>query len=253
MSESLAAALARIAATQFLLVGVDFDGTLAPIVARPEMARADSDTMSALHRVAAASDCAVAVISGRPLADLVTRCEVPAGVRLVGSHGAELVGEEADLLPSELTARRDLVRERLQRLAADLPGSLVERKPFGAAFHTRTMADRDAAGRVPLLVEGVLADIAGLHVLSGLEVVEVTVVRADKGVALELLRAELRATAVFFVGDDVTDERAFERLGVHDVGVKVGPGPTAAAFRVAGRSDVAPLLRELAELRSPGG
>lgn len=246
MSESLAAALARIAATQFLLVGVDFDGTLAPIVARPEMARADSDTMSALHRVAAAPDCAVAVISGRPLADLVMRCEVPAGVRLVGSHGAELVGEEADLLPSELTARRGAG-------AADLPGSLVERKPFGAAFHTRTMADRDAAGRVPLLVEGVLADIAGLHVLSGLEVVEVTVVRADKGVALELLRAELRATAVFFVGDDVTDERAFERLGVHDVGVKVGPGPTAAAFRVAGRSDVAPLLRELAELRSPGG
>lgn len=249
MTESLASALARIAQTEILLVGLDFDGTLAPIVERPDEAQADRAALGGLGRLASAPACHVAVVSGRSLADLRARCPTPPDVRLVGSHGAEVDGDGQLALPASGERLVAVVRERLGELSSQWPGTLVEPKPVGAAFHTRTALDRQIAVRAPELVTAALADLPDVHLLLGHEVVEVTVVPVDKGRALERLRAQVRATAVCFVGDDVTDERAFARLGIHDVGVKVGPGPTSAAFRIGGQHEVAPLLRELADLR----
>jgi trehalose 6-phosphate phosphatase len=81
-------------------------------------------------------------------------------------------------------------------------------------------------------------------------VVEVGVVRADKGTALQALREELGADAVAYFGDDVTDEDAFRALGPDDVTVKVGEGATAARFRVDGPEDAAAALIRLHELRA---
>ncbi len=252
MTESLASALARIARTEVLLVGLDFDGTLAPIVEHPDQAQADRTALTALRELAGAPDCHVAVISGRPLADLRVRCPVPSAVHLVGSHGAEADGDEQPVLSDSRRQLAAVVHDRLAELASHWPGTLVERKPLGASFHTRTARDRQVASQAPELVRAALADLTDVHLLLGHEVVEVTVVPVDKGRALERLRAEVRATAVCFVGDDMTDERAFARLGIHDVGVKVGPGATAAAFRISGQHEVAPLLGELAALRRAG-
>jgi trehalose 6-phosphate phosphatase len=74
-------------------------------------------------------------------------------------------------------------------------------------------------------------------------------VDASKGSALDLLRSRLGATAALFVGDDVTDETAFAVLRDGDVGVKVGPGETAARYRVEDPEEVTAVLELLAEER----
>jgi trehalose-6-phosphatase len=73
--------------------------------------------------------------------------------------------------------------------------------------------------------------------------------RVDQGDALMALREETGSSGVFYVGDDATDEAAFERLGRRDVGIKVGEGPTLATLRVESQVDVGPLLARLLELR----
>jgi trehalose 6-phosphate phosphatase len=88
------------------------------------------------------------------------------------------------------------------------------------------------------------------QVLHGKHVVEVSVVRADKGTALLALRDAVGADAVAYFGDDVTDEHVFALLGPEDVGVKVGQGDTAAAWRVDGPPEVAQALALLADLRA---
>jgi trehalose-6-phosphatase len=76
-----------------------------------------------------------------------------------------------------------------------------------------------------------------------------TVVDVNKGLALQRLRQGLAVVAVLFLGDDLTDEDAFASLEAQDVGVKVGPGPSRARYRVRNTDDVARVLAETAELR----
>jgi GH15 family glucan-1,4-alpha-glucosidase len=89
----------------------------------------------------------------------------------------------------------------------------------------------------------------GVQVTEGKEVVELAVVETDKGSAIDQLRHQCGASATLFIGDDVTDEKAFIRLRGTDVGVKVGAGTTAAQFRVADPDQVVLVLAILAEER----
>jgi trehalose 6-phosphate phosphatase len=89
----------------------------------------------------------------------------------------------------------------------------------------------------------------GVHVTRGKHVVEMSVVRADKGTALMGLRDALGAEAVVYFGDDVTDEDVFTRLSPTDVGVKVGDGATAATYRVAEPEQAAEALSLLTRAR----
>ncbi|MGH7541890.1 MAG: trehalose-phosphatase, partial [Gemmatimonadota bacterium] len=117
------------------------------------------------------------------------------------------------------------------------------------AFHYRRVANGSKERAEAAALAGP-ASRAGVHVRRGHQVVELLVVGADKGEALDRLRRELGADAVLFVGDDRTDEDAFARLRPGaDLGVKVGPGPTRATARIAGQPDVGPLLRTLLSLR----
>ena len=70
------------------------------------------------------------------------------------------------------------------------------------------------------------------HATAGKAVLEFAVISTDKGEAVDILRDQTDSTAVVFLGDDVTDEKAFRRMRDGDVGVKVGPGDTAAGFRI---------------------
>ena len=82
----------------------------------------------------------------------------------------------------------------------------------------------------------------GVVIRHGKGVVELSVVNSQKSDAVNVLRQRVGATAVIFIGDDVTDESVFEILNGPDVGVKVGDGPTAAPWHVDEPQDVAHLL-----------
>lgn len=245
----LLAEVDRIAHLPQILVCCDFDGTLSPIVNEPSAARALPGTADVLGELAGMPGTLVSVVSGRARTDLARLAAMPASVVLVGSHGTEFDEDfEASLSP----AQRDLharLRRELTALVSAVPGAAVEEKLASIAVHVRN-AEAAAGSELLAAVEDGPGQLPGVHLTHGKAVVELAVVIADKGSAVSVLRERCGAEAVLFVGDDVTDERAFSVLTAGDVGVKVGAGETLAQFRVADPDEVLVLLQELAKRRS---
>ncbi|HWJ85571.1 MAG TPA: trehalose-phosphatase [Cellulomonas sp.] len=242
---------AAIAATaRPLLVALDFDGTLAPLQDDPSRSRIVPAGVGVLARVAAAPDVSLALVSGRALHDLHALAEVPAGTFLIGSHGAERArvtrfGLDRDVvqLTDDEADRLAALGARAAQIARGKDGVWVETKPTAVVVHTRLAQDADAdEAETAALALG--AEL-GSGVLHGKDVVEISVLHANKGESLAALRAELGAVAVLYAGDDTTDERAFAVLGDGDVGIKVGDGPTAARFRVASADELVEALATL--------
>ncbi|MGL5859575.1 MAG: trehalose-phosphatase [Angustibacter sp.] len=254
LAPALLAAVREVAGRHPLLVALDFDGVLAPIVDTPSAAQALPGSMDTVRRLAGRPGVTVALVSGRSRVDLlaVSGLAVPdqaaadGSVLAVGSHGAELdVNAPAGAAPPLL---RD-VRAALAAVAARHPGARVEDKPTAAVLHTRGVPDRADAATAAREARAALAALPQairVHVTPGKEVVEAAVVPATKGAAVQRLRSRLGdRCAVVFVGDDVTDETVFATLRAGDVGIKVGPGDTTAAYRIADPTAVRSLLSTL--------
>jgi trehalose 6-phosphate phosphatase len=239
-------ALATAAATPRLLVTSDFDGTLAPIVNNPADARPLPEAAAALEELAGLPDTVAALISGRALSVLRELSGLSAGVQAVGSHGAEFDTGFAHDIDTALLAE---MVETLNSIAAGRPGVTVETKPASVALHVRNASDADGAAALALATEA--AGSWDAHTTAGKAVLEFAVIVTDKGEAVDILRNRCAATAVVFLGDDVTDEKAFRRMRDGDIGIKIGPGETLADFRVDSPADVAAVLRYLADARLP--
>jgi trehalose-phosphatase len=257
--------LRRRLGTQPIALFLDYDGTLTPIVERPEMAVLADDMRAALERVAA--HCFVGIVSGRDLADVQAMFRGDGSKDAVtgaghlwfaGSHGFDIAApdgtrtevEEAHAHLDALGAAAD----DLERALAHIPGAWVERKRFAVATHFRQVDD----ARVPEVetaVDRVLAAHAGLRKTGGKRIFELRPdVAWDKGRALWSLfeRADLTRAAdlAVFVGDDVTDEDAFVALGDDGIGIVVADEarPTDADYRLSSPDDVRAFLSELAAL-----
>ena len=247
LDAGLREALAAVAAVGTLLVACDVDGTLAPIVDHPSDAVPDVDALKALTALAALPRTTVALVSGRPLLDLRTMTALGPEILLVGSHGAEH-GDYVSVPPARALVLEQVLRD-VRVIADGVPGVLLEEKADrrrGARAQREPRGCRTGhlrGGRGPVLAPGV-------RTTHGKEVVELSVVDADKGRALDRLRADTGADAVVYAGDDVTDEWAFARLDAPDVSIKVGPGETGARFRVAATGSMLPLLRLLVDART---
>lgn len=241
-------ALIQLARTPRLLVACDYDGTLAPIVDDPDKARPRGESVGALRALAGLPGTTAAVISGRALRDLATLSRLPAEVNLVGSHGSEFdVGFIHELSPEATALLRGLTTE-LELLVGDADGVSLEVKPASVAVHVRR-AEETLGARVLDAVRAGPATWAGVQVTEGKAVIELAVVRTDKGHALDVLRHQMGATAAMFVGDDVTDEKAFIRLQGPDLGIKVGDGDTLAGYRITDTAEVSIMLAFLLEER----
>jgi trehalose-phosphatase len=241
--------LAALARTPVLLVATDYDGTLAPIVKDPAEARPLREAVIALRQLASLANTHVAVVSGRALRDLAGMVGEPEDVHLVGSHGSEFDPDFAQSLPSEAVALHRRVHEALAGIAAKVPGARLEAKPASVAFHYREAPDALADEALRAVEQGPGA-FEGVCTRHGKKVVELAVLASHKGTALAQLRQRVGATAVCFLGDDVTDEDAFAVLSGPDLGIKVGEGPSRALLRVADPEAVARVLAALAELRA---
>ena len=237
-------AAAALANARHLLVIVDYDGTLAPIVEHPSLARPNRSTLAVLKRLASAPDTTVAVVSGRRRVDLEDFVSVD-GVDLVGGHGAE--SDDAPELEQEVRELLDQVRTDLEEIAEANQGVLLEVKPTSIAMHYRQV--EGAGEEIVAQVMTGPARRSGVRVLAGKRVVELSVSRRDKGDAVRQLRERHLAGTVCFIGDDLTDEDAFRVLLEGDVGVKVGEGETSAVMRLESQADVVPFLEELAAAR----
>lgn len=235
-------ALARLAAADALLIGLDFDGVLAHIVDRPEDATPVAGVADVLIDLVTMPDVRVAAVSGRRRVDLDERLSPPPGVMLVGEHGADLGHSELAIPPDY-----DAVKFALESIAARFEGAWVEEKLTGLTLHGRAL-DPEPAERLAVEGEKALEDIVPGRFERGNRVVDVRLTGSTKGAAMLALRSP--GETVLFIGDDTTDETVFEVLGAHDVGVKVGPGETAAICRLADPADVVRFLRDLVQMRS---
>lgn len=243
------AAIARLATVPVLLVSSDFDGTISPIAIDPDHAHPLPAAVDALTELAQLPRTHVALVSGRALDDLARRAALPSSVHLVGSHGWESQAWATTVLDPAAQERRRLIAVAGHRVAAQFAGVHVEEKPATVAIHYRTV-DVEHKPAVQAAIAAGPGQLDGVHALHGKEVVEFSVVETTKGTALARLRHQLGADAVIFVGDDTTDELAFAVLGDTDVGVKVGPGDSQAAWRVDDPAAVAVLFGELATQRA---
>lgn len=221
-----------------VLVGVDFDGTLAPLVDDPDDATLDSDARRHLIELAARDSVDVLVLSGRAHADLSQRIGMLPGAALVGEHGNDPgFGHE--------TVDFDELDSILLTLQETTPGSRVERKPSSRAFHTRTSPQDAATVAKRALVDW--AEKSEMKLLAGKDIVELTVATRTKGdVVADTFD---RYDGVVYIGDDTTDETAFEILRSEDIAIKVGEGETAASYRVPDVAAVAALLGRMVEAR----
>lgn len=252
-------ALAAFATRPRVLVAVDFDGTLSPFVIDPLQARAVPGALEALRAAAALGGVTVAVVSGRDLAtlEMLTGIGRQDGITLVGSHGAQTnLGDQgsltrgASLLDAEATASLSVVRGELEAIRTRYPTARLEQKPAAVALHTRGLDPAVAAAATAAALE-VGQRYPQVHVMPGKDVVELTVLEPDKGrVVLELARAT-GSDATLYLGDDVTDEKAFAALdpASGDLSVKVGDGETLAAQRVPDQVSVVHLLDLFVTLR----
>src|SRR3954447_23308312 len=252
LPDPLRNALAELAVTERLLVALDFDGTLAPVVDDPAKARALPENRAAVRRLSQLPATRVALVSGRALDSLEEVSGAGDETLLVGSHGVELRLDSPDdvfTLDEEEQARLGLLGDVLDQVADNLDEVWVEAKPAGFALHTRMATEKNSRIAHLVALSETRAEINDLTVRRGKDVLEFSVRSTTKGEAVEHLRRYTNSTAVFYAGDDVTDEDAFEALGPGDLGVKIGPGTTVADYRVDGPEEFAHVLRLLADLR----
>lgn len=241
----LHAALETAARTDRLLVASDYDGCISPLVSRPEDAVPNPASIAALTALADLDDTVVAVVSGRERAVLAGLSGLTAPVTLVGSHGSEFDTGFVNEVTPERQALLERIISELRSIAVDYPGSMVETKPASSTLHVRNVTG-DAEDALDRVRSGP-ASWPGVEVTEGKSIIELAVIDTSKGNALDILRDRTGAVAAIYLGDDVTDEKAFDHLRPDsgDVGIKVGPGETAAQYRVGDPDDVASALEML--------
>lgn len=223
-------------------VFLDYDGTLSPIVDRPEDAVISESMRNAVRRLA--SRCTVCVVSGRDR-EVVQRLMGVDDLVVAGSHGFDIWSPGAGAIErDEGAGSQDLIREVISRMREEVgsvEGALVEPKRSSVAVHYRLVAEAERP-RIKAVVDAALAEHPGeLRVTPGKMVYEIQPnVDWDKGRAvLYLLEAlDLGGGDVMplYLGDDVTDEDAFEALAGRGIGIFVG---NAGDPELAGRSTAA--------------
>lgn len=235
-------------------VFLDYDGTLTPIVDRPELAvltKGMRETLKRLTRI-----CTTAIISGRAL-DEVKQLVGLTEIFYAGNHGLQITGPDYTQIKHELgseyidavTAAYDTIQSRV----GHIDGILIEQKQFSLSVHYRLVENH----KVPCIeaaVDDVIANDPMLRKHHGKKVFEVRPrIDWDKGKALRWLMQALGMDLVHFIplyiGDDVTDEDAFNELVVDGVGILVAQEnqPTRAAYRLDDPGTVEQFLNQLVD------
>lgn len=229
---------------------LDYDGTLTPIVANPEQAYLSESMRDVVRDIA--RDLPVAIVSGRERQDVQHLVGLEE-VYYAGSHGYDIAGPEGITLELEeagaLVPKLQLLYNRLQQELTGFEGIRLELKRYSLAIHYRNMKP-DQTGALQASVAGILDQFSGLSLNGGKKVLEVQpAVRWDKGQAMLWLMRQLDASArprfPIFIGDDLTDEYAFEKLPASGFGILVGEvdRPTAAQYHLSDVAEVETFLR----------
>ncbi|QCS42081.1 trehalose-phosphatase [Natrinema versiforme] len=230
-----------------LLVCLDFDGTLAPIVEDPDAAAPTERNRDAVAALAETAAITTAVVSGRALADVRERVDGPA--IYAGNHGLELARNGSVAvhpIARKRATRIDRLCSILETALSSVPNCRIENKRLTGTVHFRSVPP--AAEPIARRITREVVDRFGgdaVEVSTGKRILEIGPdFPWGKGNAVELIAAdEPPATTVVYVGDDVTDESAFRAVEPDGIGVRVGgDDPSSASCRVESPAEVASFL-----------
>ena len=236
---------------QGLLVGFDFDGTLSPIVDDPDNAILPDAVEHSVRTLARRDNVRVAIVSGRELTDLVERINI-SDIIYAGNHGLELYrdGEHTvQGVTEQHLSSLHAIRTDLRSKVTDIPGCHIEDKELSITVHVR-QAEPDHVEEVRDSVVETTTETPDVHLTTGRQVFEIRPsVDHDKGTTMELLENEIPAEwLTLYLGDDVTDEDAFEAIQPDGVGIHVGANTnTAAEYLIPNHQDVSVFLNWLTD------
>ncbi|MBS9720653.1 trehalose-phosphatase [Tianweitania sp. BSSL-BM11] len=233
------------AKTAFFL---DCDGTLASIVDKPDAARVEPEIVECLRILHAATDGALAVISGRSIAQLDVML-APLVLPVAGVHGIERRDGAGAIYRPEFDAAAVLeIASQLDAFAAQHEGLVSEVKSASVAIHYRMRPELE--GEALSLMSEIAAEHEDFRLLRGKMVAELSASHRTKGDAIDdfMLEAPFRDRLPIFVGDDVTDEDGFAAVArINGIGIKIGAGTTSASHRVGTMDDFHEWLRQLCQ------
>jgi len=262
---------AQLRGARHILLLTDYDGTLTPIVSRPELADLPEGTRRLLRALVRQRRITVGVISGRALADLKDKVSI-GGIIYAGNHGLEIEGPGIRFVNPVAEELRPIIRvisNTLSRVVGTIKGVLIENKGLSLSVHYR-LAEERAAREVERVVKRVIgtANAAGkTRITAGKKVYEVRpAVAWDKGKAIELLikkygkgDRESGLLPIYF-GDDLTDEDGFRVVEDYENGIAVfvgepgqhHPDSIGASYFLKSPAEVAIFLEMLLEQARKG-
>lgn len=245
----------RIRSVPAIALFLDFDGSISPIAARPEHAAIDPETKHVIERLKELGCLQIAIISGRQLTDVRQRTGID-GLIYAGNHGLEIETDTVCLREPRAESLRLEVRRlvlRLQQLFSDVAGIEIEDKCIGVAVHYRQVHE-SLHEWVQRSVEESVSNCRAFRCIAGKKVIDVTpAIEWNKGHAVHwILERYSSASALpIYVGDDATDEDAFNALPGDALTIRVGWHPeTRARFWLPDVCSVRHFLAEIYELRS---
>jgi trehalose-phosphatase len=233
---------------------MDFDGTLADFDVNPEAVRLPESRQALLQALARRADVSAGIISGRRIGDLRERAFGGSSLFYAGLHGLEIEGPGLRYVHPDLALAAPtigIVIQELRSATVGLPGVFVEDKGFSAVLHFRAASKADqlhAATRFYALAEPFL-NSSTLRVQPGDRVLELLPnIDWTKGHAVRLIVRHLESNHKqpawpVYIGDDLTDEDAFEAIGDSGLTIAVTTGPTRAAFSIPNPAAVEQFLR----------
>jgi trehalose-phosphatase len=239
-------------------VFLDYDGTLTPIVSRPEDAVLSERNREIVR--ALAERCTVAIISGRDRLDVEKLVELD-NLIFAGSHGFDIAGPGGRSIEHEMgsgfSELLSKVEKRLKQELAGIEGMLIEPKKSSVAVHYRLVPDEHTRQKIKRVVDGILADHSDLRNKPGKMVWDIQPeIDWDKGKAvlwlLEALGLDSPDVLPMYLGDDITDEDAFQALKGRGLGIFVGheaaeggKRATAADYALRDPDEVGSFLEKL--------
>ncbi len=246
---------------KFILLLLDYDGTLMPIVKTPSKAIIHKDTKGLLQKLSRSPYCKIGIISGRKLEDIKNIVGVD-GITYVGNHGLEIQGPkikfESQVSPRLKSIICNIATDMQERLSG-IKGALIEDKGLTLSIHYRLVSKKDMPVFEKIVYEVTNPYMVSdkIKVNSGKKVYEIKPpVRWDKGkIVLWLLARQQFISGVkdvlpIYIGDDITDEDAFKVLKRKGLTVFVGrPGNSKADYYLKNAEEVIKFLRSILNLQ----
>lgn len=240
-----------------ILLFLDYDGTLTPIVGRPEKAVIGINTKGVLERLSKLLNCKIAIISGRALVD-IRRIVGLKNIIYSGTHGLEIEGPRIKFrnpIPSKYKSTLKKIKNKLEKELSQIKGVLIEDKGLSLSLHYRLVGRDDMLLVKTIFYKTVINYLVKneIKVSSGKMVFEVRPpIEWDKGkivlwlLAKERFIAKDRSITPIYIGDDLTDEGAFNALNDIGITIYVGfPKKSNARFYLKNTKEVNKFLKSI--------